>query len=116
MERLQKVISVIEIDFNSTENKLKDKEKEIEELQQENATLKTNLFEAGVKENKLISEIKNLTAVVEHYENERADFMEKYNVYSDDLQKVSFSNIIYVRALPKNQKKSKKPSKTKTEY
>ena len=51
--------------------------------------LQTTLYDAGLKEKKLLSENKNLKEIVEHYENEREDFMAKYNVYSDELQKVS---------------------------
>jgi len=89
MERLQKVISVIEIDLNSTESKLKEKQTKLENLQHEMGNIQTSHFEAALKIKKYSEENKNLNSVVEHYEKERKDFMEKYNSYNDELQKVS---------------------------
>jgi len=91
MERLQKVISVIEIDLNSTETKLKEKQSKIENLQHEMANSQTSHFEATLKLKKLQEENKNLNSVVEHYEKERKDFMEKYSSYNDELQKVTLN-------------------------
>jgi len=88
MERLQKVISVMEMDIDINEAKLIDKNSEMEELRIEKNNLETALLEANIREKKYLIENKNLNAVVEHYENERTAFMEKYNSYSDELQKV----------------------------
>ena len=89
MDRLQKVISVLEIDLNSTENKFKEKQNKMEHLQLELSSIQTNHFEATLKVKKLSEENKSLNSLVEHYEKERKDFMAKYNSFNEDLQKVT---------------------------
>jgi predicted nucleic acid-binding Zn-ribbon protein len=87
MDRLQKVISVLEIDLNSSESKLKDKQTRIESLQYESTNLQTNLFETNLKFKKIQDENKSLQSLIDHYEKERKDMLEKYSSFNDDLQK-----------------------------
>lgn len=87
MDRLQKVISVLEIDLNSSESKIKDKQTRIESLQYELTNLQTNLFETNLKFKKIQDENKSLQSLIDHYEKERKDMLDKYSSFNDDLQK-----------------------------
>ena len=87
MDRLQKVISVLEIDLNVNEGKLKEKQEKIDQLQQENTNLQTHYFEMNLKYKKFLDENKNQENLIEHYENERKELLGKYNSFNEDLQK-----------------------------
>jgi hypothetical protein len=87
LDRFQKVISVLEIDLNSSESKLKDKQTRIEGLQHEMTNLQTSLFEANLKYKKFMDENKSLQSIIDHYEKERKDMLDKYSSFNDDLQK-----------------------------
>lgn len=87
MDRLQKVISVLEIDLNVNEGKIKEKQGKIDSLQQENTNLQTQYFEINLKSKKFMDENKNLESLVEHYEKERRELLDKYNNFNEDLQK-----------------------------
>ena len=87
MDRLQKVISVLEIDLNVNEGKLKDKHLKIDSLQHELTNIQTQYFEINLKFKKFQDENKNLESLIEHYEKERKEILDKYNSFNDDLQK-----------------------------
>jgi len=87
MDRLQKVISVLEIDLNVNEGKLKEKQAKIDTLQQDNTNIQTHYFEINLKYKKFIDENKNLESLIEHYEKERKEILDKYNNFNEDLQK-----------------------------
>ena len=88
MERLQKVISVIEMEYNASEKKIKEKYWEIESIQTEYSKLQSAFFESNLREKNQVVETQNLKKLIEHYEGERNDLMVKYNAYSDTLKKV----------------------------
>jgi len=87
MDRLQKVISVLEIDLNVNEGKLKEKQAKIDALTQENTNIQTHYFEINLRYKKFMDENKNLESLVEHYEKERKEILEKYNNFNEDLHK-----------------------------
>ena len=87
-ERLQKVISVLEIDYNNTESVLKDKAGKVDGLQLELSNLQSQNFELTLKNKKLVEENKSLGTIVEQYETDRKNMLDKYNSLSDDTQKV----------------------------
>jgi len=87
MDRLQKVISVLEIDLNVNEGKLNEKQSKIDSLQQEITNIQTQYFEINLKYKKYMEENKNLEALIEHFEKERKEIFDKYNSFNEDLQK-----------------------------
>lgn len=88
MDRLQKVISVLEIDLNSSETKFIEMQKKIESLNQENNTNQGLLFEACLKNRKLIEENKSLSLLHENSEKERKNLLEKFNNFNEEITKV----------------------------
>lgn len=46
-------------------------------------------FELSLKNKKLVEENKSLTTIVEQYETERRNIIEKYNVINEEIQKVN---------------------------
>jgi len=87
MDRLQKVISVLEIDLNVNEGKLKEKQAKIDALTQENTNIQTHYFEINLKYKKFMDENKNLESLVEHFEKERKEILDKYNSFNEDMHK-----------------------------
>lgn len=87
MDRLQKVISVLEIDLNGNESKLKEKQAKIDVLTQENTNIQTHYFEINLKYKKFMDENKNLESLVDHFEKERKEILDKYNSFNEDLHK-----------------------------
>jgi len=87
MDRLQKVISVLEIDLNVNEGKLKEKQNKIDNIQQENTNLQTQYFELNLKYKKFLDENKNMESLIEQFEKERKEILEKYSSFNEDLQK-----------------------------
>ena len=77
MERLQKVISVLEIDLNSLETRMKEKQSKLDTVQQELTSLQTQYFDISLKYKKFSEENKSLNSLIEHYEKERRDMLEK---------------------------------------
>ena len=96
MDRLQKVISVLEIDLNASEEKIKEKNKKIEDFQVEYSNLQAQFFDASLKYKKIIEENNSLKGLVEHYEKERKEFLEKCSNFnkneSDSLFKSKIEN------------------------
>ena len=87
-ERLQKVISVLEIDYNNAENTVKEKANKIENLQVEMNNIQSQNFEISLKNKKLTEENKSLSTIVDQYELDRKNIVEKYNQLNDEAQKV----------------------------
>ena len=85
-ERLQKVISVLDIDYNNAENNLKDKIIKLDNLQLEHNNTQSQNFELSLKTKKLTEENKSLSSIVDQYETDRKSILEK-------TQKV-YTNII----------------------
>jgi hypothetical protein len=84
MDRLQKIISVLEIDLNTSENKLKEKTQEYEDLKIKFSDLQTQYFDASLKYKKYLEENKSLQGIVDHYEKERKEMLEKYSSINFD--------------------------------
>ena len=84
MDRLQKVISVLEIDLNASEGKIKEKCKKIEDLQSEYNNLQVQFFDASIKYKKYLEENNSLKGLVEHYEKERKEFLDKCSNFEND--------------------------------
>ncbi len=84
MDRLQKIISVLEIDLNTSENKLKEKTQEFEDLKIKFSDLQTQYFDASLKYKKYLEENKSLQSIIEHYEKERKEMLEKYSSFNND--------------------------------
>ena len=94
MDRLQKVISVLEIDLNSNEHKLKEKQTKIEGYQGEMSNLQTQIFETNLKQKKIFEENKSLNLLLDHNEKDRKSLYEKYNSFNDELQIVKILKLI----------------------
>ena len=86
MDRLQKVISVLEIDLNNNESKLKEKQTKIDSYQVELSSLQTQIFETNLKHKKIIEENKSLSLLLDHNEKERKSLYDKYNSFNEELQ------------------------------
>lgn len=89
IDRLQKVISVLEIDLNASENKIKEKNKKIEDLQHEYSNLQSQFFDASLKYKKFLEENTSLKGLVEHYEKERKEFLDKCNTFNNSTNNYS---------------------------
>lgn len=87
-DRLQKVISVLEIDYNNAENIFKEKTSKSESLQVEMNNIKSQNFEISLKNKKLTEENKSLSSIIDQYELDRKNIVEKYNSLHDEAQKV----------------------------
>ena len=61
---------------------LKDKIKENEELKISYSNIQTELFDMSLKNKKIIEENKSLQEIIEHYETERKDMVNKFQNYS----------------------------------
>ena len=69
IERLNKVINVIEIDLNSAEEAQREKDEKIETLMKELTKLKNELSNSENKNKKLLEEINNKENIIKKYEN-----------------------------------------------
>jgi chromosome segregation ATPase len=87
VERLNKVISVLEIDLNLCDNKFKEKQSKLEAFQQELTVIQTQHFELNLKHKKLIEDNRTLQTQLDIYEKDRKELFDKYNSYNDDMQK-----------------------------
>ena len=88
IERLKKVICVLEIDCQHTEEKLKEKQTKNEGLHEEITSIKNQVFDFNLNNKKLQEENKSLTSMIEKYENERKTITEKCNNMTLDIEKV----------------------------
>ena len=88
VERLKKVISVLEIDCLHTEEKLKEKQTKNEGLHEELNNSKNQLFDFNLQNKKLTEENKSLNTIIVKYENERKNLIDNYNKLSEEFEKV----------------------------
>jgi chromosome segregation ATPase len=77
IERLNKVINVIEIDLNSAEEAKKEKDNKIEQLIKEINELKNELLNSDKKNKKLLEENNNKENIINKYENEKNELINK---------------------------------------
>ena len=82
INRLQKVISVMEIDLNENDRILKDKIKENEELKLNYSNIQSELLDMNIKNKKMTEENKSLHSLLEQYEFDNKDKLNKYNNYN----------------------------------
>ena len=82
IDRLQKVISVMEIDLNENDKLLKDKIRENEELKIRFSNIQTELFDISLKNKNITEENKSLQEIIDHYETERKEMVNKFHNYS----------------------------------
>ena len=83
MDRLQKVISVLEIELHTSEEKMKEKSKKIEELQTELSNVQAQYVEYSLKFKQLNEENTSLKDIVDRYEKERKDILAKCSEYNE---------------------------------
>ena len=88
IERLNKVINVIEIDLNSAEEAKKEKDNKIEQLIKEINELKNELLNSDKKNKKLLEENSNKENIIKKYENEKNELINKYNSLNESFKKV----------------------------
>ena len=88
VDRLKKVISVLEIDCLHTEEKLKEKQTKNEGLHEELNNSKNQLFDFNLQNKKLTEENKSLNTIIVKYENERKNLIDSYNKLSEEFEKV----------------------------
>ena len=79
---------MLEIDYNNAENTVKEKANKIENLQVEMNNIQSQNFEISLKNKKLTEENKSLSTIVDQYELDRKNIVEKYNQLNDEAQKV----------------------------
>ena len=79
---------MLEIDYNNAENTVKEKANKIENLQVEMNNIQSQNFEISLKNKKLTEENKSLSTIVDQYELDRKNIVEKYNQLNDEGQKV----------------------------
>ena len=87
LDRLQKIISVLEIDLNSSEATIKEKQGRIETLQAEQSNLQTQFFELNLKYKKFAEELKAYQTQNQIYEKEKKEILEKYSTYTEELER-----------------------------
>ena len=88
IERLNKVINVIEIDLNSAEEAQREKNIKIEELIKEVSELKNKLTNIEIKNKKLVEENNNKQNLIKKYENEQKEIINKYNSLNESYKKM----------------------------
>ena len=112
IDRLQKVISVMEIDLNENDRILKDKIKENEELKSNFSNIQNELLDMSIKNKKMSEENKSLHSLLDQYELEKKDIINnKYNRnynYNTENNIDNYNNInnINYRTFSKNMKES----------
>jgi chromosome segregation ATPase len=87
MERLNKIISVLEIDLNLEASRLKEKQSKLEACQQEYNLLQTKHFELSLNFKKIQEDNRTIQAQLDIYDKERRELLDKYNSFNDDIQK-----------------------------
>ena len=87
IERLNKVINVIEIDLNSAEELHREKDEKIEKMMKELNGLKNELLNANSKNQKLLEENKSKENIINKYKNEHKDIIDKYNSLNESIKK-----------------------------
>ena len=87
IDRLNKVINVIEIDLNSAEEAQREKNNKIEQLTKEMTKLQNELLSTNLKYKKLMEDSSTKQNIIEHYESERNDLINKCNSYNSDTIK-----------------------------
>jgi|LauGreDrversion4_2_1035121.scaffolds.fasta_scaffold1285661_1 hypothetical protein len=68
-----------------------------ESLQIDINNFQSQNFELSLKNKKLIEENKSLTTIVDQYELDRKNLVEKYNSMNDETQKVIIIKILGIR-------------------
>ena len=94
IEKLKKIISVYEIDFNQNNKILLENNEKIINLQDDNEALKNRLVTYEIKVSKETEENKNLKGMIKYYENERESLYQKYNKLENDTN----NNVCHIKA------------------
>ena len=94
IDRLQKVISVMEIDLNENDRILKDKIKENEELKSNFSNMQSELLDISLKNKKMTEENKSLHSLLEQYELENKTILSKINSNNNNYYTFNSENNI----------------------
>ena len=99
INRLQKVISVMEIDLNENDRILKDKIKENEELKSNFSNMKSELLDMSIKNQKMSEENRSLHSLINQYELENKEMLNritnKYNYTFNTENNIDNHNYYY---------------------
>ena len=88
IERLNKVINVIEIDLNSAEEAQREKNEKIDKLIKELSEVKKELNNMDIKNTKLLEENNKSKKIIQKYENEQKEMTNKYNLLNEGFKKM----------------------------
>ena len=116
IQRLNKVISVIEIDLASSEQLVKEKADKIDTMTKEMTSLQSQIFDFNLKLKKYVDENNSKQKLIDHYEKERKDILTKYSTYQNEIEKSQQDKLNQYAKTISIYEKSLEDEKAKNDY